>query len=187
MPTHTAVRSLSLLSLGLLAALLSGCGVIPTPAVKLPDTTVPLANTFVAQGKVVYVDQDELTGSTLPAALQGLTIRGNAQYNSSGGTLGTVKLYVRATLAGLDATCSAVPATPFTPAIYACEPAAETAQAIGTVNVKAGTKVPFTLSGPALDTAAKSGHGYFGFQVVTGTALNGESVDLTSLTGQARL
>jgi hypothetical protein len=182
MPTPAA-RSLPAVA----ALLLAGCGVIPTPAVPLPDTTIPLANTFFTQGQVVYVDQDELAGSTLPAALQGLTIHGDALYNSSGGNLGTVKLYVRTTLSGLDATCSAAPATPFSPAAYACDPAGEAAQAIGSVTVKAATKVPFTLSGAALDAAAKAGHGYFGFQVVTGTALNGESVSLTNLRAQARL
>ncbi|GHF31864.1 hypothetical protein HNQ07_000490 [Deinococcus metalli] len=171
--------------LPLAALLLAGCGVIPTPVVALRDTTVPLANTFITQGKVVYVNQDQLEGVTLPAALRGLTIRGNALYNASGGDLGTVKLYVRSTLDGLDATCSTVPFT--SPTMYACDPAGESAQAIGTVTVQAGTKVPFTLSGAALDAAARTGRGYFGFQVVTGTALNGESVNLTSVTAQARL
>ncbi|THF88554.1 hypothetical protein E7T09_04985 [Deinococcus sp. KSM4-11] len=185
MPTLSNARSILFLAPLLLAA----CGVIPTPVVDLPDTSVPLANTFITQGQVVYVDQDELatTKSTLPAALQGLTIRGDALYNSSGGNLGTVKLYVRTTLAGLDSRCTSMGATPFTPAIYACDPQGETAQAIGTVTVQAGSKVPFTLNGAALDTAAKAGHGYFGFQVVTGTALNGESVDLTALKAQAKL
>ena len=92
MPSRT-VRS----ALALGAVLLAGCGVIPTPVVALRDTTVPLANTFITQGKVVYVDQDELAGATLPAALRGLTVHGDALYNSSGGNLGTVKLFVRST------------------------------------------------------------------------------------------
>uniref|UniRef100_UPI002869822E hypothetical protein n=1 Tax=Deinococcus sp. TaxID=47478 RepID=UPI002869822E len=145
MPTLPLNRLLLLLSPALLAA----CGVIATPEVALQDTSVPLANTFITQGQVVYVDRDALapTKATLPAALQGLTIRGNALYNSSGGNLGTVKLYVRSTLSGLDSTCSTMPATVFTPAIYACDPQGETAQIIGTVTVQANTKVPFTLNG----------------------------------------
>ena len=171
----------------LLAPLLAACGTIPTPIVSLPDATVPLANTFITQGKVVYVDQDALRGSSLPAALQGLTIRGDALYNASGGNLSTVKLYVRPTLDGLDGRCTRVAGLLGAPTIYACDPEDEAAQGIGTLTVKAGVAVPFTLSGTALDTAAKSGRGYFGFQVLTGTAIQGETVDLTKLKAQARL
>lgn len=172
----------------LLAPLLAACGTIPTPSVPLPDTTVPLANTFITQGKVVYVDQDGLRGSTLPTALQGLTIRGDALYDAaSGGTLGTVKLYVRPSLDALEGRCMRVPGVLGAPTLYACEPQDETAQGIGTLNVQARASVPFTLSGPALDTAARSGRGYFGFQVVTGTAIQGETVELTNLKAQARL
>lgn len=182
--TMPAARRLPLL----LCTLLAACGTIPTPTVTLPDTTVPLSNSFLASGQVVYVDRDGLEGSgTLPAALQGLTIRGNALYNARGGTLGTVQLYVRSTLSDLPASCSTVPGGLFGPAMYTCDPDGETAQAIGTVTVKAGSDVPFTLSGPALDAAAKGGRGYFGFRVVSGTALDGESVALTDLRAQARL
>lgn len=163
---------------------LAACGVIPTPPVALPDTTLPLTNTALSMGQVVYIEQDVLAGSTLPSALQGLTISGNALYTASGGSLSSMKLYVRPTLSTVKSSCIAVPAS--IPAMYLCDPAGESAQAIGSIAVQAGVNRAFSLSGAALDVAAKSGHGYFGVQVTGGQALQGESLKLTGLKAQAR-
>ncbi|PNY80035.1 hypothetical protein [Deinococcus koreensis] len=179
-PTHRSVKA----SLPLAALLaLASCGVIPTPPVALPDATIPLGNTALSMGQVVYMDRDVLGGSTLAAALQGLSISGNATYAATGGTLSSLKVYVRSSLRDLGSSCTALPVVP--PA-YACSPANEAAQAIGTVSVQAGASRAFTLSGPALDAAARTGHGYFGVQVTGGQALQGESLSLTSLKAQAK-
>ena len=170
--------------LTLTTALLASCGVIPTPPIAIPDTTIPLTNTAITMGQVVYVDRDVLGGSTLPAALQGLSISGNATYAASGGSLSSLKVYVRSTLSGLGNTCTALPTVPAT---YVCDPAGETAQAIGTVSVQAGVGRPFTLSGSALDAAARTGRGYFGVQITGGNAVQGESLSLKSMTARARL
>lgn len=181
---NTPARKSITASLPLAAVLaLASCGVIPTPPVALPDTTIPLSNTALSMGQVVYVDRDVLGGSTLPAALQGLSINGNATYTASGGTLSSLKVYVRSSLSNLGSSCTALPVIP--PA-YACDPAKEAAQAIGTVNVQAGVSKAFTLSGPALDAAARTGQGYFGVQITGGQAIQGESLSLTSLQARAK-
>lgn len=163
---------------------LAACGVIPTPPVALPDATLPLTNTSLAMGQVVYIDQDVLAGSTLPSALQGLTISGNALYTSAGGNLSSLKLYIRPSLSTVKSSCTSVPGS--SPALYLCNPASESGQAIGSMAVQAGVNKAFSLSGAALDSAAKSGHGYFGVQVTGGQAVQGESLTLTSLKAQAR-
>lgn len=170
------------------AIALASCGLIPTPAVPVPDTTLPLsASANLAAGSVVYISTDVLKGVSLPSLLQQLSISGNAQYNAAGGTLSSANIYVRSSLINLPATCMALPATTTTPALTLCAESGETAQKIGTVNLSAGTKVPFTLTGAALDNAAKSGHGYFGVQMGSGVSLSGESISLTDLKAQAKL
>lgn len=174
----------SRLSLAAALLTLASCGVIPTPPIALPDTTIPLSNTAATMGQVVYVDRDVLGGSTLPAALQGLSISGNATYAASGGNLSSLKVFVRSTLSGLEKSCTALPTVPAT---YVCDPAGETAQAIGTLTVQAGVSRTFTLSGPALDAAARTGRGYFGVQITGGQAIQGETLSLRSMKAQARL
>ncbi|MFC4636918.1 hypothetical protein [Deinococcus hohokamensis] len=156
---------------------LAACGIVPTPAVPVPDAEIPLTAALVSSNSVVYSSQNGLSGATLPSVLQGLTIRGDALYVSKGGSLKKVALYVRA---DLPSGCTQV-AT-----LYTCPASGETAQTIGTVTLTANQPTPFTLQGAALDTAAKKGTGYFGVQVFEGQPLDTESVRLTNMKAQAR-
>ncbi|MFC4425638.1 hypothetical protein [Deinococcus navajonensis] len=160
------------------ALTLAACGIVPTPAVPIPDAEIPLTAALVSPNSVLYSSQDGLSGASLPSVLQGLTIQGDAIYLSRGGTLRKVALYVRAEL---PAGCTQV-AT-----LYTCPASSESAQNIGSVTLTPGQPVPFTLQGPALDTAAKKGTGYFGVQVLEGQPIDTESVRLTNMKAQARL
>lgn len=159
---------------------LAACGIIPTPQVAIPDAQIPLSASLNTSDQVIYLNQNSLGGASLPSILQGLTIRGDALYVNKGGTLKSVKLYVR----------SALPASGCTPVAntaFVCPAAGESAQAIGTVTLSANVSMPFTLQGAALDDAAKKGTGYFGVQVLEGRPLDTESVRLINMKAQARL
>lgn len=159
---------------------LAACGIIPTPPVAIPNADIPLSAALSTSDQVVYLNQNALSGASLPSVLQGLTIRGDALYVNKGGTLKSVRLYVR----------SALPASGCTPVAntaYVCPAAGETAQAIGTVTLSANASTQFTLQGAALDAAARKGTGYFGVQVLEGRPLDTESIRLTNMKAQARL
>ncbi|BDP41830.1 hypothetical protein DAETH_17990 [Deinococcus aetherius] len=158
----------------------TSCGVIPTPPVALPDVTLDLPASAAAQGRVIYLRQDALAGASLPSALQRLSLTGRATYRANGGTLRQVGVYVRSSLNDLPGTCTSLGA------VVACEAAGEAAQAVGTLPLTPGVGVNFALSGAALDTAARGGHGYFGVRAVEGDSLAGEQVGLTDLQARAR-
>ncbi|WP_155297953.1 hypothetical protein [Deinococcus kurensis] len=163
--------------------LIAGCGLIPTPSVALKDARLDLPSSGALSGKVVYLVRDSLAGSSVPAALQQITLRGAATYRTGGlGTLRAVELYVR-----LPATCTSFAATPTAPGMVVCDAAGEAAQAIGPLNLTAGQGAPFTLGGAALDTAAKAGHGFFGLRFSDGQSVFGDTLDLTGLKASARL
>lgn len=176
-----------LLSAALAAATLTACGVIPTPSVDLPDTRIDLPDSRALLGQVVYVQRDSLGGTTLPAALQRVTVRGTVTYRTVGGTLQQVELYVRPDLTTLPASCRAYAPSPDAPGMVVCEATGEAGQSIGTAQVTAGQGAPFSLSGAALDAAAKAGHGYFGVRFTAGQSLLGDALDLTGMKVNARL
>ncbi|MBZ9751421.1 hypothetical protein K7W42_11155 [Deinococcus sp. HMF7604] len=170
------------------AVLLSGCGLIPTPRVDVDNTSLRLPGSAPLSGKVVYLETDALAGNRVPAALQQITIRGQATYRTAGlGTLRSAGLYVRSTLTALPATCTVSPATPTAPRMVVCDAAGEASQFIGTLELRAGQGQPFSLGGAALDTAAKAGHGYFGMAFSAGQSVWTDSLDLTGMTASARL
>lgn len=154
---------------------------VPTPPVTLPDVTLPLQPSAAAQGRVIYVRQNALGGSSIPRVLQGLSITGQAQYTSVGGDLSQVGVYVRTSLSTLPGTCTSLPL------VVVCEAAGEAGRAVGTLTLVAGQSRPFTLSGPALDEAGREGSGYFGFRAIQGNSLAGEQLRLTGLQARARL
>lgn len=168
--------------------LIAGCGLIPTPSVALKDARLDLPSSGALSGKVVYLVRDSLAGSSVPAALQQVTVRGAATYRTGGlGTLRAVDLYVRTDLTVLPATCTSFAATPTAPGMVVCDAVGEAAQAIGPLNLTAGQGAPFTLGGAALDTAAKAGHGFFGLRFSDGQSVFGDTLDLTGLKASARL
>lgn len=168
--------------------LIAGCGLIPTPSVDVKDARLDLPSSGALSGKVVYLQRDSLAGSSVPAALQQITVRGVATYRTGGlGTLRAVDMYVRTDLTTLPATCTRYAATPTAPGMVVCEAAGESAQAIGQLTLTAGQGVPFTLGGPALDAAAKAGHGFFGMRFSDGQSVFGDTLDLTGMKASARL
>ncbi|UBV41735.1 hypothetical protein LAJ19_08725 [Deinococcus taeanensis] len=170
------------------AAVLSGCGLIPTPSVDVKDTRLSLPSSGALNGKVVYLEQDALAGNTVPAVLQQITVTGSATYRTPGlGTLSSVNMYVRPNLTLLPASCSASPATATAPRMVVCDAAGEQAQFVGTLSLKAGQATPFSLGGPALDSAAKGGHGYFGMAFTAGQSVFGDTLSLSGMKASARL
>ncbi|WP_019586834.1 hypothetical protein [Deinococcus apachensis] len=160
------------------ALALAACGVVPTPPITIPDVTLNLQSSAASQGRVIYVRQDAFGGASIPKLLQGLSISGDASYTALGGNLSEVAVYVRTSM---PSGCQGLTAD-----VVACDPARESGQAIGTIALQAGASRPFTLSGPALDTAGKSGHGYFGVRAVRGDSLTGEQLRLINLKARAR-
>lgn len=144
------------------------------------QVTLPLS--AVMLGRVVYKREDTWNRAPFPQLLQQLTITGQAEYSSFGGNLSEAALYVRASLDNLPPTC-----TPLPPDLVVCDVAGEAGQAVGTLNLAAGERRPFTLTGPALDQAGKAGHTYFGLRVVQGSSLPGEELRLTGMKANARL
>lgn len=170
------------------AAVLSGCGLIPTPSVNVKDSRLDLPSSMPLSGKVVYLQLDSLKGNTVPAALQQITVSGTATYRTPGlGTLRVVDMYVRPDLTTLPASCTTYSATPTAPGMVVCDAAGEAAQGIGQIAVVNGQGVPFKLGGPALDAAARGGHGYFGLRFTDGQSLFGDTLDLTGMKASARL
>lgn len=176
------------LSLAALVLGLSACGTIPTPEVSVPDSTIPLATVMAAYpGKVVYSETNSLP-QAVPAALSSLTLRGDATYKRLTGTLTVMNMYVRSSFTDMTG-CTVVDALGTVPKLYVCDARVEAAaqRSIGTLNLKAGEKQPFTLSGTALDTAAHAGTAYFGMQIVTGNPVDGESVLMSDMKAQAKI
>lgn len=174
----------ALLSLSLLGA----CGLIPTPRVDVDDASLTLPASGPLTDKVVYLERDALAGNRIPAALQQVTLDGLATYRTTGlGTLREAELYVRPALSVLPATCTVSPATPTAPRMVLCDAAFEGAQQIGRLNLQPGQARPFSLGGPALDEAAKAGHGYFGLRFTAGQSAFGDTLNLSSITARARL
>jgi hypothetical protein len=177
----------SLLAL-LSCTLIAGCGLIPTPSVDVQDSRLDLPSSGALSRKVVYLQRDSLAGSSVPAALQQVTVRGTATYRTGGlGTLRTVDMYVRTDLTTLPATCTKYAASPTAPGMVVCDAPGEAAQAIGQLNLTAGQGVAFTLGGAALDAAAKAGHGFFGMRFSDGQSVFGDTLDLTGMKASARL
>ncbi len=162
------------------ALAVTSCGVIPTPPVALPDVTLDLPASAAAQGRVVYLRQDAFAGASLPSALQRPSLTGTATYRANGGTLRQGGVYVRSSLDNLPPTCTSLVV------VVVCEAAGEAAQAVGTLALDLEASTRFTLSGPALDAAARAGKGYFGVRAVEGESLAGEQVRLTDLQARAR-
>ncbi|PTA68266.1 hypothetical protein C8263_09220 [Deinococcus arcticus] len=170
------------------AALLTGCGLIPTPRVDVDDVSLILPASGPLAGKVVYLERDALAGHRIPAALQQLTLDGQATYRTAAlGTLRGAELYVRPALSALPASCAVSPATPTAPRMVVCDAAGEEAQRIGRLTLEPGQQRAFTLGGPALDQAARAGSGYFGLRFTEGQSVFGDSLNLSDITARARL
>ncbi|GAA0518925.1 hypothetical protein [Deinococcus depolymerans] len=170
------------------AFLLAGCGLIPTPSVDIQDSRQELPDSSALGGKVVYLDQDALKDNRVPSVLQQVTVRGNATYLSgAGGTLSKLELFVRPDLGNLPATCREYAASVVAPHMFVCDADGEKAQSIGTLTLNRGQGVAFTLSGAALDAAARGGHGYFGLRFTEGRSLFGDTLTLTDMKASARL
>ena len=167
--------------------LLGSCGLIPTPSVDVPDSTLNLPDSGALGGKVVYLYTDSLAGNSVPSALSRFKVEGNATYTTAAGTLSSVGMYIRPDLSSVPATCTEYPASPVTPRMLVCDTAGEQTQAIGTLTVQSGQSVPFSLGGAALDNAAKSGHGYFGMSFSGGRSLFGDTLKLSGMKASARL
>ncbi|GGR46801.1 hypothetical protein GCM10008959_04810 [Deinococcus seoulensis] len=167
--------------------LLGSCGLIPTPSVDVPDSTLNLPDSGTLNGKVVYLYTDSLKGNSVPAALSRFKVEGNATYTTAAGTLSRVGMYIRPDLSNVPATCTEYPASLATPRMLVCSEAGEQAQAIGTLTLKAGQGMPFSLGGAALDAAARGGHGYFGMSFSEGRSLFGDTLKLSEMKASARL
>ena len=159
------------------AALLASCGLVPLPAVTLPEYTLTLPSSLGFEQSVLYDGSDAFGGKSLPGLLSNVKVTGNVSY-SGAGNLSEVGVYLRSSLPA----CDAVPGT----SVRACDASGETAQKVGTLTLQNGVATGFTLSGAALDTAAKAGHGYFGVQAMSGSSVLGDTVKLSGMQASAR-
>ena len=159
------------------AALLASCGLIPLPAVTLPDFTLTLPSSLGYEQSVLYDGSDAFGGKSLPGLLSNVKVTGNLSY-SGAGNLSQVAVYLRSSLP----TCMSLPAT----SVQACDASGETAQKVGTLTLQNGVATSFTLSGAALDTAAKAGHGYFGVQALSGSSVLNDKVKFSGMQASAK-
>lgn len=177
------MKRLALAALTLLCA----CGNLTTPAIGLPDATIPLkASAIIAVSSVVYLDKDLLGGRGLPSVFQALTINGQVQYNANIGTMSSLNLYIRSSLSDLPGTCVKLAASGSTPGVAMCDPAGEAGQQISTLDIARNVNRPLKVNGPALDAAAHAGHGYIGVLITQGLPAEGESLALTGLSATAK-
>ncbi|ANE43139.1 hypothetical protein [Deinococcus puniceus] len=173
----------TLLAAAALASLaFSSCGVIPTPAVPIPDAELSLPPSSAVAGRVIYMKTDVLGGVSLPGVLQQVSITGMATYTSGGGNLSGASVFIRSSVEPLPAGCTTTDLAP----VILCDPAGEVARQIGTVNLTSGTATPFTLRGPELDAAAKAGHGYIGVLVTGGSTVLTDKLKLTGMEARAK-
>ncbi|WP_420597235.1 hypothetical protein [Deinococcus sp.] len=157
--------------------LLASCGIVPLPAVAIPDQTLTLPASSSAADRVIYDGSDVFGGSTVPGVLSNLKLRGQALY-SGAGDLSSVAVYIRSSVPS----CTSVPGL----TVQMCDPSTESAQRIGTLNFEKGVATSFSLSGKALDAAAKAGHGYVGVQVLKGQSVFGDTLKLSNLKANAK-
>lgn len=158
-------------------ASLSGCGIIPLPSVAIPDVNLTLVPSVGYENQVTYDGSDALGGSSIPSILSNMSISGKAMY-SGAGNLQQVAVYMRSVLP----TCTPIPITK----AQACEASGESAHKVGSISFKNGEAVDFRISGSALDQAAKTGHGYFGFQALNGQSLMGDKLKLSGMNASAK-
>jgi len=167
-----------LLPLTLCAALLAGCGVVPLPAVGIPDQTLKLPASAGFEQYVAYDGSDAFAGTALPSLLSQVRVSGQVQYGGVG-DLSEVAVYLRSSLPS----CTALPGS----SMQLCAASGEAAQKIGTLTLRGGEVTGFQLSGSALDRAAKAGHGYFGVQALSGASLTGDQIKLSGMKASAKL
>lgn len=161
-----------------LCAALSGCGIVPLPAVGIPDQTLTLPPSAGFENMVAYDGSDAFSGTSLPSLLSHLSVSGQVVYQGAG-DLQQVAVYLRSSLPS----CNTVPSSK----AQVCDAGGESAQKVGTLSVQNGVVTGFTLSGSALDRAAKAGHGYFGVQVMQGASRAGDSLKLSAMKASAKL
>ncbi|WP_019008244.1 hypothetical protein [Deinococcus aquatilis] len=160
----------------------TSCGIIPTPAVPIPDAEINLPPNSAVAGRVIYMKTDVLGGVSLPGVLQQVSITGTATYVSGGGNLSGASIFIRGSIDPMPAGCATTTLAP----VILCDPAGEVARQIGNVNVTAGTATAFTLSGPELDAAAKAGHGYIGVLITGGSTVMTDKLKLTGMQARAK-
>jgi hypothetical protein len=158
-------------------ALLSACGVVPLPAVSIPDQSLSLPSSAGFENYVTYDGSDAFGGTTLPGLLSNVSVSGNVDYAGTG-SLRQVAVYLRSALPG----CLQVVGSK----TQLCDAEGEAAQRIGTISLQNGVVTGFNLSGAALDASAKAGHGYFGVQALQGSSLAGDTLKLSSMKASAK-
>ena len=167
----------TLLALAGLTALLSACGVVPLPAVAIPDQSLSLPSSAGFENYVAYDGSDAFGGTSLPGVLSNVSVSGNVDYAGTG-TLKQVAVYLRSSMPS----CTAAPLSKS----QLCAAGDEAGQRIGTISIQNGAVTGFQLAGGALDAAAKAGHGYFGVQAIQGASLVGDTLKLSGMKASAK-
>ena len=157
---------------------LSGCGIVPLPAVSIPDQNLSLPTSSGFEQYVVYDGSDAFAGTAIPSLLRKVQISGKVTYGGAG-TVTQARVFLRSS----PPECTPLPAS----SSQLCDPSGESAQQVGVLTLQNGQATSFVISGPALDAAAKAGHGYFGVQVLRGRTLPGDTVKLSAMKASAKL
>ncbi|TSA83000.1 hypothetical protein FNU79_12835 [Deinococcus detaillensis] len=164
--------------LAALSAALCACGIVPLPAASIPDQTLTLPPSAGFESYVAYDGSDAFSGTSIPGILSNVSVSGQVLY-AGAGDLQRVAVYLRSSLPS----CNAVPGSK----AQVCDASGEINQKVGTLTVQNGVVTGFSLSGSALDRAAKAGHGYFGVQAMQGQSMAGDSLKLTAMKASAKL
>jgi len=164
--------------LGLTALTACGAGLVPLPPISVPDINLSLPAADASVPYVLYSTQNSLGDAPdLAQYLASVNVSGNVSYSTSGGTLSAATVYVRTTLDGCTLTGT----------FALCDASGESANSIGNVTIVAGKTTPLKLSGSALTKAAQQRRAFFGVKIKTGSTMNGDALNVTSVKVNARL
>ena len=163
------------------ALVLGACGNIPLGSVALPPVavTVPVdfASPISITTPIIYIDQNQYAGQSLPSLVNAVDIDGTAEYQSkplSTSDVQQVELFVRQSRDQLLQDCTQVTT------YFVCG-GDESANAIGSFDFSKSNPTTFRAGGPALLNALRAGSAYFGFRA-SGSKVNaGDQVLLTNL------
>ncbi|WP_424951803.1 hypothetical protein [Deinococcus sp.] len=160
-----------------LTALLSACGtgLIPPVTQNLPDINATLTSATAGTPMVIYPKTNQFDSSSpLAGSVNSVTISGTLVYTGLGNLSG-VGVYVRENSIGCIDGGTFVTCT-----------GDESANKIQDLSISKGTPVSVSLSGKQLTAAVQRKSGLLGFQVTSGSSLNGDKINITDVKAVVR-
>jgi hypothetical protein len=160
-----------------LSVLLSACGtgLLPPISKELPDinSTLPTASALVPV--VIYLDQDQF--KDLAGVLKNVDtveVTGSLVFTGKG-DISSVDVFVRPDVTGCKVGIK----------YYLCD-GDESANKLQNIMIEKGTPQSIKLTGKPLDDAVRNQHGFIGFQIKTGSTVDGDKISITGAKASAQ-